>query len=172
MNLEIKPEDISIDYWGSKPVAAWNVNNQRGVKIIHLNTGIVVTCESEISQHRNKALAMEKLREKLAEYVPPKSEAKDDALKLAMILIDAMEYHEDLVEYDAWLLSKDVDLDKVRNACKAALGNKSDELTNKTCNLENKLERISHIVEGLGGSYEIHAIRKQLQEVLNDEQTN
>jgi len=47
----------------------------------------------------------------------------EEALLLAIEVIDAMEYHEDLIEYDAWRLEKDIDLDKVRNACKAALQN-------------------------------------------------
>jgi len=38
---------------------------ESGVRLVHEATGVVVTCRAERSQHRNKAIALERLREKL-----------------------------------------------------------------------------------------------------------
>jgi hypothetical protein len=63
----IEPEDIRIEYWNSN-ILYWD-RSLTGIKITHLKTGIVVTEESDRSQHKNKALAMERLTEMLSDYV-------------------------------------------------------------------------------------------------------
>ena len=44
-----------------------------------------------------------------------------EALKMAVEALDALEYHDNLIEYDAYRIDKDFDLDNVRNACNDAL---------------------------------------------------
>ena len=44
-----------------------------------------------------------------------------EALKMAVEALYALEYHDNLIEYDAYRVDKDFDLDKVRNACNDAL---------------------------------------------------
>jgi len=60
-----KREDLEISSWSGTPVSAWSLSMVRGVKIIHLGTGIVVTCESDRSQHKNRAIALRELEAKV-----------------------------------------------------------------------------------------------------------
>lgn len=60
-NYTFKPEDIDIASWGSSNQGSFQVGVERGVQVTHLPTGIVVQIESERSQHRNRAIALDKL---------------------------------------------------------------------------------------------------------------
>ena len=57
----INADDIVVQSWSSKSRGAWDVNADTGVKITHIPTGIIVTCEKERSQHKNRHLAMTEL---------------------------------------------------------------------------------------------------------------
>lgn len=65
--MKLKPEDLSISAWASKSVNGFCNTVSRGIKIVHLPTGLTATCDSERSQHRNKAVALAELQSKLAE---------------------------------------------------------------------------------------------------------
>lgn len=65
MTPEINPEDISISVYCEKPRSGWDLSPCQGVKIIHLPTGIETKSASERSQHRNRHVAIEELKEKL-----------------------------------------------------------------------------------------------------------
>ena len=65
---DLKPEDLFIKEWGTAPTSQWINRPQRGVEIVHLPTKIRVQEESHKSQHRNRAVALQRLVELINEY--------------------------------------------------------------------------------------------------------
>jgi len=84
IKIEIEEKDVRMEVMRSGGAGGQHVNKtESAVRLIHEPTGIVVKCQQDRSQHRNRAMAWDMLRAKMFEIEVKKREAKAEAAQAA-----------------------------------------------------------------------------------------
>jgi len=82
VNVVINPDDLKVDTYRSSGAGGQHVNKtESAIRITHIPTGVVVACQNERSQHKNRDTAMKMLKAKLIEIAEQQQKDKIEDIK-------------------------------------------------------------------------------------------
>jgi len=82
VDIVVEDKDIRVDTYRASGAGGQHVNKtESAIRITHIETNIVVQCQNDRSQHKNKATAMKMLKSRLYEYEMEKKQAKLDGVE-------------------------------------------------------------------------------------------
>ena len=86
VSVDIKDSDIRIDTYRSSGAGGQHVNKtESAIRITHIPTGIVVSCQDEKSQFKNKEQAMRVLKSRILDYYQSKQDAEISSARKSMV---------------------------------------------------------------------------------------
>jgi len=89
IKIDIRPEDLRVDTFRSSGAGGQHVNRtDSAIRMTHLSTGIVVQCQNERSQHKNRASALKQLRARLYEFEMDKKREADRKVEASKLDIN------------------------------------------------------------------------------------
>ena len=87
IDLDIKDSDIKIDTYRASGAGGQHVNKtESAIRVTHIPTGVVVTCQDESSQHKNKDKALKVLRSKIFEIQEEEKNKERSMKRKSMVL--------------------------------------------------------------------------------------
>lgn len=81
VDIEVLDKDLKVDTFRASGAGGQHINKtDSAIRITHLPTGVVVSCQNQRSQHKNRAIAMKQLKARLYELEMEKKESEAEAL--------------------------------------------------------------------------------------------
>ncbi len=82
IEIDLRDEDLKIDTYRASGAGGQHINKtESAIRITHIPTGVVVTCQNERSQHKNRATALKMLKSKLVEIAEREQKEKIEDIK-------------------------------------------------------------------------------------------